>query len=271
MSLIAPPDRQPKSPPRPPLRARLAHEWRHWWVHMPPHTFALLLYPTVLLLPIDPLLPLAAAALWYWASHSWVWRDCWAGIRVWAKQGSVLVACFITLALLDVAHLWIVSQLIDVLQLRWEQHLPGVLSLSPLALQALPARSLMLLPLAPALALYYEHLDPRTCVQPQRILTPKDLAEPEPARETKAGPAPTAKKPQAARARVQSKPASKAASPKRRSKRGDQRPITIESSLASGQAVQQAPSPLAPPSPSTPDVPAGSPPQKRIDWDDVVS
>jgi hypothetical protein len=271
MSLIAPPDRQQFFPPRPPLRARLVHEWRHWWVQMPPHTFALLLLPTVLLLAIDPLLPFAAAVLWYWASHSWVWRDCWVSIRVWAKQGSMLVACFITLAMLDVAHLWIVSQLIAILQSCWEQHLPGMLSLSPLALQALPSRSLLLLPLAPALALYYERLDPRTCVQPQRILTPKDLAEPEAAREAKAEPAPTAKKPPAARAKIRAQPASKGAPPKRRSRRQASQPITIESFLASGQAAQQAPSPPAPPSPSSPDVPAGPPPQKRINWDDVVS
>ena len=271
MPLIAHPDRQPFFPPRPPLRARLVHEWRHWWVHMPRHTFALLLLPTVLLLAIDPLLPLAAAGLRYWASRSWLWRDCWANIWVWAKHGSRLVACFITLAMLDEAHLWIVSQLIAVLQSCWEQHLPGMLSLSPLALQALPARSLLLLPLAPALALYYERLDPRTCAQPQRILTPKDLVEPEPARDVKAEPAPRAKKPQAARARVKSRSASKAASPKRRSKGGAGRPITIESFVEPGHVAQQAPSPPTPPSPSSPKTTVGQPPQKRIDWDDVVS
>ena len=74
------------------------------------------------------------------------------------------------------AQVWILSQLTATLQNAWSGHVPGELSLSPFdGRYSLVARMLLLLPLAAALALYFERVDPRTCVQEQRILTARDL------------------------------------------------------------------------------------------------
>jgi len=112
-----------------------------------------------------------------WAGSSWTWRDRWASIQAWAKQGTVLVAILVLLAWVASAHMGVVWALIAGLQTAWlTAHLPGILSLSPLDGHALGARSLLSLPLAPALSLYYERIDPRTQLHPQRVLTPADLA-----------------------------------------------------------------------------------------------
>lgn len=185
MLLIAPP--HPRQPARLRqtriLRRWLSQEWHHW-KNIPPLPLMVLLFSTLPLVFLAPLLPVTAYLLWRWASSSWDWRDRWSSIWVWAKQGSVLVALLIILAVLGAAHVWIISRLLLAAQVFWETHFFGDLSLSPLDLDALPARTLLLLPLAPLLALCYEWLDPRTCLQLQRMLTPGDLAEPQPATDT---------------------------------------------------------------------------------------
>jgi hypothetical protein len=254
MSLMAPLNQhQPSRPPAPERRTWLAHEWRHW-MNMPPLTFALLFVPGALLLVIAPLLPIAAYVLWLWASHSWAWRDRWTSVWMWAKQGGWLVAFLMVVTVLGVAHAWLVPAFVAAAQAFWRAHLPGDLSLSPLDLHALVARSLLLLPLAPALALCAEWLDPRTCVQPRRILTPADLVRPTP-RETAAPTRATASPPPKAQ---------KPRQPKQRRKRPPPQQTTIESVLASDTA-QTAQS--VPPTPATETPP---PAATRINWDDVA-
>src|SRR5215469_8772273 len=177
MSLTAPPDQHPPQSAPLTLKARLIREYRHW-DEMPALRFCLLLLPSMLLLVISPLLPLAAYALWLWAAHSWDWRDRWTSIWAWAKQGGVFVALVLVFASLSSAQVWVLPQLTAMLQAFWHAHLRGDLSLSPLDLDGLLARALLLLPLAPALALLYEWIDPRTQVRLQRILTPADLVAP---------------------------------------------------------------------------------------------
>ncbi len=183
MSMIASPNQQKPSHPQSPPQW-LRDEWRHW-AAMPPLRLCGLLLPSIVLLDVSPLLPIAAYALWLWAAHSWAWRDRWASITVFAKQGRWWIAALAACVALGEAHVWIVPQLLAAAQAFWHAHLPGDLSLSPSDSDALIARTLLLLPLAPALALVYEYLDPRTPMHPQRILTSADLAEP-----TKPAPAP---------------------------------------------------------------------------------
>jgi hypothetical protein len=255
MSLTAPPNQHQPSrpPPAPERRTWLAHEWQHWMT-MPPLTFALLFVPGALLLYIAPLLPIATYALWLWSSGSWAWRDRWTSVCMWARQGGWLVAFLLLVAVLGVAHVWLVPAFIATAQAFWQAHLPGDLSLSPLDLHALIARTLLLLPLAPALALCAEWLDPRTGVQPRRILTPADLVKPTP-RETAAPThAPASPPPQAPKPRP----------PKQRSKRPPLQQTTIESVLVSDTAQTAQP---VPPTPATKTHP---PAATRINWDDVA-
>ena len=168
--------RTPSPPSSPPEKSWLTPEWNHLDT-MPLPTMGLLFVPSLLLGLLNPLLPIAAYAMQRWAGSSWTWRDRWASIQAWAKQGTVLVAILVLLAWVASAHMGVVWALIAGLQTAWlTAHLPGILSLSPLDGHALGARSLLSLPLAPALSLYYERIDPRTQLHPQRVLTPADLA-----------------------------------------------------------------------------------------------
>lgn len=264
MSMIASPNQQKPSHPQPPPQW-LRDEWRHW-ADMPPLRLCGLLLPSIVLLAVSPLLPIAASALWLWAAHSWAWRDRWASIVALAKQGGWWIAALAACVALGAAHVWIVPQFLATVQAFWHAHLPGDLSLSPLDADALMARTLLLLPLAPALALVYEYLDPRTPMHPQRVLTPADLAEP-----TKPAPAP----PPAAQATLPTQrkraPAHEAAAPtkERKRTRKDPQQMTIEGFLspAPGQAtpttspVEKKTEPPAPTHPS--EVP-------DINWDDVA-
>ncbi len=262
MTLLAPPNQQqPAFPPPHERNIWLAREWRHW-KHLPLLTFALLLLLSTLLVVIAPLLPCAAYALWLWAAYSWEWRDRWTSIRVWAKKGSWLVTLLMAVAVLGVAHVWLVPEIIADVQAVWQAHLPGTLSLSPLALDALVARTLLLLPLAPALALCYERLDPRTCVRPRRILTPADLVAPTP-RKTPDPASPPAQKARATASPAPPAPTSKTRSAKPRSTRPPLQQTTIESVLAADTAQTAQPPPT--PAPET-HPPAG----KRINWDEVA-
>ena len=168
--------RTPGPPSSPAKKSWLPTEWDHLDT-LSPSTMGLLFVPTVLLGLLNPLLPIAAYAMQRWAGSSWTWRDRWASIQAWAKQGTVLVAILVLLAWLAAVHFLFFPALVAGVQNAWyTAHLPGILSLSPLDGHALGARSLLSLPLAPALSLYYERIDPRTQLHPQRVLTPADLA-----------------------------------------------------------------------------------------------
>jgi len=177
---------QQPSPPNPPSVSRsrswLPNEWDHL-AQMPPLTAWLLLLPTLLAGLVNPLLPLVAYAMQRWAGASWTWRDRWASVWTWAKQGAWAVAILLLIAWLAQVHVLFFPALVAGLQNAWHSaHLPDDLSLSltPMNRYALVTRILFSLPLAPALSLYYERIDPRTPMHPQRVLTPADLATPPP-------------------------------------------------------------------------------------------
>ena len=245
MSMMPQHEPQPKLPLLPPeLRSLLQEEWHHL-ATMPTLRFCLLVLPSIVLFFINPLLPTASYALQLWASHSWAWRDRWASVTIFAKQGGVIVALVLVLASLNSAHVWIVPQLTEAAQAWWHTHLPGDLSLSPLGLGALIARTLLLLPLAPGLALFYEHFDPRTRVQPQRVLTPADLAEPTTEAKASTTTSPTTKEAPQMRAKETLAPNAPATQRKRKSISSPPRQMTIEGfiALAPAQAAQPPPSP----------------------------
>lgn len=273
MSLTAPPNRHlPQQHAPLTLKGRLLREYRHW-EEMPGLRFGVLLLHFSLLLVIAPLLLLAACVLWWWAAHSWDWRDRWTSVRSWAKQGGVFVALVLAFAFLSNAHIWVLPQLTATLQAFWHAHLGGDLSLSPTDLDGLVARAFLLLPLAPALALLYEWIDPRTQVRLQRILTPADLVEPTPAPQTEPAAPPPARK------KASPPPKAKAAMPPRTRtrKREQAQQITIESFLASdpAQATPPSPSHQATPQPATPSPPPQASPAPPatdpINWDDVAN
>ena len=295
---------QPHSPPRPKRTRRhwLAREWQHY-AEMSSWTICLLFLPSIVLIVINPLLPFAAYLLQCWAGASFTWRDRWASNREWAKSGAWFVAIVIILAVLASRQVWIFPQLVAWVQMVWSQAHLGDLSLSPADPKALLARCLLLLPLAPALSLYYEWIDPRTRGRGRRVLTHADLVEPPPppappSPAQTASTAPSPEQPSASRGTANAQSAktappatarrSRAAQMKRRSASNPhtqqaQQPqqMTIDSILPSaGQA------PMTPPSPSTtgnaarqgdntPHTP--SPPlttqktgSEPINWDDVA-
>ena len=150
---------------------------------MPPLTVWLLILPTLLVGLVNPLLPLVAYGMQRWAGASWTWRDRWASVWTWAKQGAWLVAILLLIAWLAAVHFLFFPALVAVLQNAWHTaHLPDDLSLSltPMNRYALVTRILLFLPLAPALSLYYERVDSRTPMHLQRVLTTADLASPPP-------------------------------------------------------------------------------------------
>jgi hypothetical protein len=264
MSLI----RHQLPPPRKTtLGTWLKAEWQHV-EGLPMPRFLLLFLPTILLIVISPLLPITAYALQRWASGSWAWRDRWASVTSWAKQGGVLVALILIYAALSAAQVWIFPGLTAALQAFWRAYLPGELSLSPLDIHSLFARTLLLLPLAPALALLYERIDPQTRVQPQRVLTPADLAEPTP---PAAVPSASPTKQGAPPARKKSPPPSKApmTQRKRKSTREPPRQMTIESFLEPSPA-QAAPSVEVQEKKTEPPAQAHPPAPTAINWDDVA-
>lgn len=284
------PPNQPQPPPllqpAPPLtlKARLMREAWHW-AELPWQRFAGLLLPTSVLVFLDPPLPVVAYALWLWASSSWNWRDLWSSVGALARRGGVFVGVVLLVAVLSSAQVWIFPDLVSALQAFWSAHLPGELSLMPLFKTSLLARILLLLPLAPALALYYERVDPRTRVQEQRILTARDM-QPKPPK-AKQGAAPTAQEdtPQepARAAKAKPKTGTKAAPREKAVPHSEGPPappeqITIEGFLASDPApAKPAPTPgqaSKKPQESAPKAetlaPTQDPFKKHIDWNDVV-
>lgn len=283
MSVSAPPNQLPPLPqPAPPLtrKQRLMREARHW-ADLPPLRMAVLALSIGVLIFLDPPLPVVAYALWLWASSSWAWRDRWASIWALARRGGVFVGLVLIWAALSTAQVWIVPDVTATLQAYWRAHLVGELSLMPLLEPSLLARTLLLLPLAPALALYFEKVDPHTRVQQQRILTARDV---EPKKPKVKQDAPTAAQkdvPQEPAARPKPKPTANAA-PREPSKQHSDSPpappeqITIEGYLAS----DKDPARLAPPTrrqathkqkvtPAETPAPAAAP-SKKIDWNDVA-
>jgi len=290
MSLNTPPN-QPQPPllpqPAPPLtlKAWLIREARYWadlsWLR-----FALLALPIGVFVFMTPLLPITAYALWVWAGSSWAWRDRWASIWALARRGGVFVALVLLVAALSSAHVWIFSQLTATLQNAWSAHLPGELSLSPFAGRfSIVARTLLLLPLAPALALYFEKINPRTRVQQQRILTARDLAPKKPKAKQDAPSTAQKAAPQEPAARAKPKPKAKQDTPREEAKQHNESPsppaeqITIDSYLASNTDQAQArPAPPShppakkwqEPAPKA-ETPAPTPaPSSQIDWNDVA-
>lgn len=276
---------QPQSPPRPKpsLRAWFAAERKHL-EEMKLGTFCLLAIPSIILFGFNPLLPVTAYMLQHWAGSSWSWRDRWASNAQWAKQGGWFVAILLTIITLAAMQIWIFPQVIEIAQTYWSLlHLPGDLSLSPLDGHALFARCLLLLPLAPALAHYYEWIDPRTRIEARRVLTQADLTAP-----TRAAPPPSATAdPDATTATDQKQsstgqekpPAPKAKSPKRkrsgttRTKQQDNTPqpqaqqMTIDSILTPDQTKEKdAPHTTVP----APTLQKTSTQTETINWDDVA-
>ena len=177
MSMMQQP-RSPSPPSSPAEKSWLTTEWDHLDT-LSPSTMGLLLVPTLLLGLVNPLLPPVAYAMQRWAGSSWAWHDRWASVRTWAKQGAWIVASLLFIAWLAAVHFLFFPALVMGVQNAWHTaHLPDTLSLAltPLNRYALVTRILLSLPLAPALSLYYERIDPRTQMQPQRVLTPADLA-----------------------------------------------------------------------------------------------
>jgi hypothetical protein len=174
MALIQPPPHvsQPSA-----LRTWLKHEWKHF-TEMERLPLCFLVFCNILSLLLNPLVPSLAYLLQRWAASPWDWRDRWTSVWIWAKQGRRFIAILFGIVLLGKVRLWFFPELIVMMQALWQAHLPGNLSLSPLDGHTLMARVLLLLPLAPLLALLDEWIDPRTCVRLQRVLTPADLVEP---------------------------------------------------------------------------------------------
>jgi hypothetical protein len=152
----------------------LAHE-QHRLEKMSWQTLGLLLAVTLALILFNPLLPPLAYILQLWAAN-WAWRDRWASLRVLTKQGLTFVGALYLLATLDLAHLWIIPNLIAPLQIFWSTHLPGELSLVPIFPEDLLARCLLLLPLAPAVTTLYEYINPQANQRLHRVLQASDLA-----------------------------------------------------------------------------------------------
>jgi hypothetical protein len=287
MSLNTPPNLHQPPPlpqPAPPLtlKARLIREAWHWadlsWLR-----FALLALPIAVLVFMTPLLPITAYALWVWAGSSWAWRDRWASIWALARRGGVFVALVLLVAVLSSAQVWIFPQLTAMLQNAWSAHLPGELSLSPLAGRfSIVARTLLLLPLAPALALYFEKVNPRTRLQQQRILTARDLAPKKPKAKQNAAPTAQEAAQKEPTARAKPKPKAKQDAPREPAKQHSEsspppEQITIEGFLASD--TNQDPAKPAPPSrplakkqkAAQAETPAPAPaPSTQIDWNDVA-
>jgi hypothetical protein len=217
---------------------------------------------------VNPLLPFIAYALQLWAS-TWNWRDRWASVRAMATPGIVFVCCLVVLALLDQAHVWIVPPTISNVQSAWQAHLLGDLSLSPLDLHSLVARLILLLPLAPGLALLYEVIAPRTQTQPRRILLLDDLVPPIAALPTAADQAP---EPTPEPIAPEPAPLTPKKQPSRRKRSGTQpdAQMTIDSFLApetaaaTTQKSTETKAMKQPPQHSTPQ------PETPIDWDNVL-
>jgi len=251
-------------------------EWRHL-ADLEPLRFCLLLLPSMLLLAFSPLLPITAYALWFWAAHSWAWHDRWASIWTWTKQGGTIVALVFVIAVLSSARIWMFSQVTALVQTFWRAHFGGDLSLWSSDLDGFVARTLLLLPLAPALALLYEWLDPQTSVHPRRILTPTDLAEPKPSTNASHTASSTAQlEPPPMSERKMHVPKARSTTATQRQgprKRKSAQQTTIEGFLTTESTTASQPSRSSGLSQRKPEKNTSvlpSPPTEPIDWDDLA-
>lgn len=273
MSIMQPP--QSPSKPKPTLRTRVEAERDHF-EEMPYRRLFLLLLPNILLLYIDPLVPIIAYLLQIWAGSSHTWRERWASLVAGAKRCAIILAALALYLLLNHAQVWIIPTLTDDVQRFWQTYLPGILSLSLVNGQSLLARSLLLLPLAPILAVYDERIDPRTGKPLNRVLMPNDLKPKPPKRKTAPVAPPPASAPTAAS--NPSTPASHTTPPKKTTdpNAAASQKITIESYLASQPAEEKKPGPPAQPATTNTDRPPSTPPaqqppeKKKINWDTVL-
>lgn len=268
MSMTVPPDHQ-QQPSRsrfsPTFSLRLAREWHHLKA-LPKWSVMLLVLFSLAAACLTPLLPLAAFLLQCWAASSWCWRDRWGSLLAFAWQGSCFVGGVVIFAWLSSLPVLGFPVITISLQTLWHTFLPGSLSLWPLGLDTLLARSLLLLPLAPALAVCYEQIDPRTGSALTRVLTPADL-EPSPSSPASVEPEVASKKatsahpPSVAITGTQGGSAhhSKKSAPRtpRRSPKSPQ--VTVDAHLSS----EQSPLPL-------PSSPSMSLSHEDINWNDVM-
>jgi len=225
---------------------------------MPLRTLTLMALPSILLFVLSPPLPFLAYLLQLWARSSWAWQDRWASVWTWAKQGGEVMTLLLLCAGLDIEHVWFFPTLVTAAQGYWHAHLPGELALLPLDEHTLIARMLLLAPLAPALALFYEYLDPRTRVHLKRVLTPTDLITP----------ATKPAQPNAAPTQPPASPTTDTMPPLRKKKKRQRHPaaaqqMTIESALVPPTVEQDTSPPPTQPAPSHPAPPT-------INWDDVA-
>ncbi len=228
---------------------------------------------------VNPLLPFVAYALQRWAA-AWNWRDRWASVRTMATPGMIFVCCLLIVVLLDHTHFWVIPQVVNSVQSAWQGSLPGDLSLSPLDVRSLVARLLLFLPLAPGLALLYEYVAPRTQLHQHRILRQSDLLTPPIAPPTAApppdpAPAPVAPAPPEQPApppKKQSVPAAK--QPLHRKKHqpdaGTVEQMTIDSFLAPAAPGAQKPAETKTAKKPSQHLTPPKPPDKPIDWDNVL-
>ncbi len=98
--------------------------------------------------------------------------DRWASVRAFAVCGGALFTLVGSLLIMPNPTFRVV------LHLFWG-HLPllGACTLVPLQMVNLPARWLLLLPLAPALALLFERISPRTTGSLTRVLLPHEVEQ----------------------------------------------------------------------------------------------
>ncbi len=289
---------QPPLPPQPKVTVRsvlttvLDRERAHWSA-LSLSTLCGLLLPSICLLAFSPLLPPVAYLLQRWAGSSWTWRDRWASVRTWAEYGSWFVGGLCILALLADAHVWFIPGLMAWAQSAWHSiDLPGELALFPLRGTTVLARTILFLPLAPALALLYERIDPRTRADLQRVLSPSDLVPPPPPEPVPAQETPQQTTPPASPAPSDAQPSAPAQKKRPRATAGgrgnataalEATQLTIESVLVAdrGQATplhpkkprrkkqeKQAPSSLTPVSQEQPLLAQQRP--AKINWDDVA-
>lgn len=267
--------------PSPHTQSWLKAEWDHW-VDLPLFSFCLFFLLSIILFPINPLLPLASYAIQLWAGSSWTWRDRWASVWVWAKQGAAFVGLVAAIMWLASAHVWFIAELVAALQTFWRMHLPGEFSLSPLEADALLARSLLLLPLAPALALLYEWMAPRTRMHLQRVLTaadfvppPRPTPVPPPAPANAAAPAPqtsTHVRRPASRLPKKEKPAKPTSTRQHADNAPRAKQMTIESMLPTEHIQTPSAKPAQTTAPRTTPNPQGTNENEtaHINWDDVA-
>lgn len=160
------------------IKRAVSLEWQRIKVMSTPRFISLLMLWLLTLLLCPPL-PFLAYGIQWWVSP-WTWQERWESLRAPVRDGCLVAGLILGITALDLAHVWIIPDLVAIVQNFWRTHLPGSLSLSPVESATLLARSLLLLPLAPALSLLYERIEPRAdphSVDIHRVLTSREVAK----------------------------------------------------------------------------------------------